>query len=229
MKILLIGLFVAVLLAGCSDSQVVTCSSCGGPPYRSLADRDDVLFNLELAYNESNLDEFTRLLDDNFVFHFSDSDVQNGNVPVAQWNGPDELAATDNLFNGGNLPPGLPPASKIDLTLYFTDGDDDWQAVAPPDPQQYPNETWYVQRIGYSLTVSAGFNTYTTGNPFVTEFTIRPVDDNGTTVWRIVSWTDASDVPLLRREQTDAAARAFIDGTTWGAVKELFAPKKKDQ
>lgn len=164
------------------------------PPFRDLTQHDDVLFNLALAYNQSNLDEYGKLLDDNFIFNFSAADVNNGTVTVSQWDRVSELAATANIFNQGTLPPGRDPVSNIKLELYFNDGADDWQPVTPPDPQAYPGEEWFYQRIDYHLTVVAGDITYTQNVPLKAEFTIRPVDDNGTTIWRVISWRDLGEV-----------------------------------
>jgi hypothetical protein len=106
-----------------------------GPPpaFRDLTERDDVFFNLQLAYNQRNIDEYNKMLDDKFIFNFSAADVSSGNVDVAQW-------------------------------------------------------------IDYFLTVVAGENTFTSGNPLKSEWTIRQVDDNGTMIWRIISWRDLGEV-----------------------------------
>ena len=168
--------------------------------FRDLTERDDVFFNLQLAYNQMNIDEYNKLLDGPFIFNFSAADVQSGNVDVAQWDRVAEIDATRNIFNLGELPPGVDPISDISLELFFTDSrvdttaGDDWQPVTPPDPGQYPGEVWYFQRIDYFLTVVAGENTFTSGNPLKAQWTIRQVDDNGTMIWRIISWRDLGEV-----------------------------------
>ncbi len=171
------------------------------PPFRDLTERDDVFFNLQLAYNQMNIDEYNKLLDDKFIFNFSPADLVGDppNVDVAQWDRAAEIDATRNIFNLGVLPPGVDPVSDITLELFFTDSrvdtteGDDWQPVAPPDPQKYPGEVWYFQRIDYFLSVVAGENTFTSGGPLKTEYTIRQVDDNGTMIWRIISWRDLGE------------------------------------
>ena len=109
---------------------------------------------------------------------------------VAQWDRASEIAATNNLFGFGELPPGQPPVSDITLTITWNEEGDDWQPVTPPDPTQYPGETWYTQNVDYFLDVTAGSTTYTSGNPIKASFTIRQADVAGETIWRIVSWRD---------------------------------------
>lgn len=218
------ALFVAVLTIlvsigfGCSEEseQVVI------PPkgtFRSLEARDDVLFNLEMAYNQWNVDEVDKLLDPDFIFHFSLADIQNGNINQARWDRANEVAATRSMFNTGTLPPNVDPISDISLALFFTDGGDNWNAVPPLDPLKYAGETWYRQRIDYFLTIVAGENTYTSGNPMKVEFTLRPTGVNGKTVWRVVSWQDVGEVAALR---SGPLATSATSNATWGAIKSLY-------
>ena len=157
--------------------------------YRSLEQRDDVLHNLELAYNQRKIGPYEELLDQDFVFHFSPADISNNNVSVSNWDRPAELAATANMFDRNYSPPNRDPISSIDLDIQFADSADNWNPVQP-DPVKYPGETWYVQNVDYFLQVKAGQWTYTSGNTIKASFTVRPVDVNGKTIWRIVIWRD---------------------------------------
>ena len=88
--------------------------------FKSLDKRDNVLFNLTLAYNQSNIEEYTKLLDDGFIFHFSTVDFQDGNVPVPQWDRTAELGATTNMFDPSFSPPRPNVASRSDFGLQVT-------------------------------------------------------------------------------------------------------------
>jgi hypothetical protein len=160
-------------------------------PFRSGEVKNDVVFNLEKAYEERNIDQYGKLLDDDFIFNFSPADIRDGKVTVAQWDRASELAATANLFDPSFSPPQGEPVDRISLEFtYKVDEDDDWQPVVPPDPQKYPNETWYKLQVDYFLNVNAGATLYTSGNAIRAEYTIRPVMVEGKQIWRIVSWRD---------------------------------------
>ena len=86
-----------------------------------------------------------------------------------------------------NPPPGQPLADYIDLTMTFTEGDDEWQPVVPSTHQ---DETWYEKPVEYRLTVTVGLTTYTQNKPIYAMFTVRPVNSSGHEIWQIVTWRD---------------------------------------
>jgi hypothetical protein len=159
--------------------------------FRSGTVRNDVVFNLETAYETRNINEYDKLLDEDFIFHFSPADIRDYKVNVKQWDRAAELDATTNLFDRTYSPPQGEPVDNISVEFdYKVDEDDDWQPQAPSDPQKYPNETWYKLQVDYFLNISAGATLYTSGNSIRAEFTIRPVTVDGKQIWRIVSWRD---------------------------------------
>jgi hypothetical protein len=163
-----------------------------GTPYKSLATdkpRDNVLFNLQKAYVERNIDRYDQLLDDGFVFHFSQVDFKDGNVSVEQWDRASEVASTRNIFNRNFSKPGVDPISKIDLTLTYTDGDNSWNQVTPDDQQAYPNETWYEKTVTYDLVATSGPIDFT-GLNIQASFIVRAAEVEGVEIWRIISWRD---------------------------------------
>ena len=212
------GLLVAatVMLAGCADREnPASGGSLNSTPtgFKDLGGpRDNVLFNLEAAYNERNLTEYNRLLDDDFTFFFSPADVSDGKVSVNQWDRASEINATTNMFNVNFTPPNGSPISSIDLSLVYPEGDNVWN-MASPD-QNHPGETWYQKSVDYFLTIVAGETTYTSGNPIKAQFTVRR--DPDLDIWRIVQWRD---------DVGGGAARlltAATEQSTWGNVKALF-------
>ncbi|UCH85226.1 MAG: hypothetical protein JSW50_05930 [Candidatus Latescibacterota bacterium] len=161
-------------------------------PFRSLAadqPRDNVLFNLQKAYVERNIDRYDELLDAGFVFHFSQADFKDGKVSVEQWDRASEVGSATNIFNRSFSKPGVDPVSEIDLTLRYTEGDDSWTQVTPEDQQAYPNETWYEKTVRYNLIVTSGPIDYT-GLDIEASFIVRKADVEGQEMWRIISWRD---------------------------------------
>ena len=163
-----------------------------GAPFKSLSadgPRDNVLFNLQKAYVEIHIDRYDQLLDEKFVFHFSQADFKNGQVSVEQWDRASETASTANIFNRSFSKPGVDPISKIDLTLTYTEGDNSWNQVTPEDQQAYPNETWYEKTVTYDLVATSGPIDYT-GLNIQASFIVRAAEIEGVEIWRIISWRD---------------------------------------
>jgi hypothetical protein len=67
----------------------------------ALFQKDAVLVALQKAYNEKDFEKAGALFDEDFIFYFSEEDIQNGDVAYAQWGRDDELTATAKLFNVG--------------------------------------------------------------------------------------------------------------------------------
>ncbi len=158
--------------------------------YKDLSlERDNVLFNLEKAYNERNIDQYNKLLDEDFVFHFSNLDVKNGVVDVTQWDRAAEYNANKNMFDPGFTKPGVDPVSSISLELTYVPGDDNWSVMDPPDPVKYPDEKWYEKIANYTLTVKAGASEYQ-GINIQASYVVRRATVDGKSFWRIVAWRD---------------------------------------
>lgn len=222
LPVLILMLSVAVV-SSCSDSDDKVIGVDPSPSkYENLSERDHVLANLELSYNDRNLERLVELLDEDFVFHFSPSDIREGYVAVEQWNRAAEVSATTNLFDTIYDGP-WPPASAIELSLVYSDSDTSWKALTPEDQEKYPGETWYVKPVLYSMIVTAG--DFSIGGVRIPAcFVVRSVDVDGRTIWRIVEWYDEVDElpsrPLAKTTNRDAA----VEETTWGRMKALYAP-----
>jgi hypothetical protein len=162
-----------------------TCTDC--EVFKPLTLRDNVLINLQLAYVQRNLEEYQKLLDNAFVFHFSAADFSSGAVEVEQWFIESELASARNMFNPDFQGAGA-PISRISLTLNYPKGEDAWGAQ--PAPPEYPDEIWYEKTVDYVMTVEAGETTFTSGGPISASYLLRPMDVDGVTFYRIVAWRD---------------------------------------
>lgn len=172
------------------DAEKVKCKDCGDTTsaYLPLTERDNLLQNLEQAYNQRNFAEYKKLFDNSgdFLFFFSTTDVNQGLVKDSSWDIGQDLGTTEAIFDR-NPPPGAPLAENIDLELTFTAGDDEWQPVVP---STHLNETWYEKPVEYRLTVTVGGTTYTQNKNVVALFTVRFTQVAGDSVWQIVTWRD---------------------------------------
>lgn len=204
------------LLASCGSESPVTADSESGPQrrqddgaqraYRDLTEKDDVLYNLMLAYNQRNLVEFDRVIDANFVFHFSQEDIDNGNVVFEQWDRVSEIRATSNMFDPFFFPS---PITSMYLWLTFSPGA--WTSFVAGQ------ETWYLKDAAYALRVEVGFTTYYSGVRGAS-FAIRSANVGGQDIWRIVSWHDGVTVPT-----GIPLASTLVEPQSWGAIKALYS------
>lgn len=161
-------------------------------PYKPLdGERDNVLYNLQKAYTERNIDQYSKLLDAGFVFHFSQHDIDNGLVDRPNWDRTDEINANKNMFSPNFSKPDVDPVSKIDLTLTYPAEDDKWLQIPPEDHPAYPGETWYEKTVSYRLTVQAG-ERQLVGNDIQASFVVRKATVEGfpNPIWRIIAWRD---------------------------------------
>jgi len=159
------------------------------PPIDVNSPRDNVLKTLQLAYVNRVIEKYQEILDDGFVFHFSQADFNQGNVEVEQWDRAADIASTRNIFNRNFQDPEVKPISKISLTLRYPEGDDSWNQMTPEDQETYPDETWYEKTVRYDLIATSGPIDYT-GLDIEASFIVRAAEVNGKQIWRIISWRD---------------------------------------
>ena len=157
------------------------------PTYQDLTQKDHVLVNLQLAYNQRNYDRYAELLDDpNFIYYFSDEDFASGKTPE-QWGRDEDLECHENMFDPNNQVHKI-----LSLTLYLQYPAGQWIATTP-DQGRFPGETWYYKSVSYNLTVVVNAQpeniTYLAQN-LKALFTIRQVDRGGKKIWQIVEWRD---------------------------------------
>ncbi len=219
-----LGFVVALSLSfvvSCSDDDAIV-NGLEPPPYKNLSgERDNVLFNLQKAYNERNFARYDELLDADFVFFFSNTDYQMGKVQYLQWGRAAELGSAKNLFDPTYSKPPLEPVSDIDLALTYATGEDKWVEVPSPDPVKWPDETWYEKVVTYALTVKSG-TTDVVGNNIQARFTVRwAADQVGKKYWRIVLWRD--DTGSRRGNLPALPEQSALSEMTWGRVKAVYS------
>ena len=213
--ILIRGLLIgtAVLLSCEADSTRPGCDPC--PPakaFQPLTEREHVLNNLELSYNERRPNEFGKLLDNSFAFFFSPGDV-GGNIPD-QWGRVDELAVTTRLFDPALDQPPYPTCRSIRMDLKFESGVV-WVEVIPSD---FPDEVWYTTTVYYEFTFEMNPDmTYIAVPGSQAQFTVRNAGTDEAPQWRLVEWWDlAANSAALR-------SAASTSRSTWGQIKALYS------
>jgi len=155
--------------------------------YQDLTERDHVLNNLELAYNEKKIDRYEELLDSAFVFYFSPADYNDPDNPTdVSWDRGEERRSANNIFSGA----GSNPVEALDLRLSYPD--ENWTAIDPDDLVNYPDQTWYYKSVVYNLSVETQNGTTYKGIDLKAAFIIRQVvrKSDGKQIWQIMRWRD---------------------------------------
>ena len=183
--------------------------------------RDNVLKNLQSAYNDRNISRYDELLDDDFVFYFSDEDVLNGTVNSEYWSRAAEINANKNMFDPNYSNPNQEPVQDIDLALVYTGGDDQWTQITPEDQVKYPGETWYTKTVTYNIVIKMPGDFQYVGLNKQADFTLRAATKDSKQYWTIVIWRD--DMGSSSRGLTWGAQSSAISETTWGKIKEVFS------
>jgi len=196
-------------VAGEESSWGILKAQYSDRPYEDLTSKDDVLYNLEFSYNRRSYAEFEKLLGDFFIFIFSESDWNRGEVDVPQWDRPSELAANQKILDP-NLPGGKRVIS-IDLRLDFPAAS--W--VEEPPAGHHPDESWFTKTVDYNLITKTADDWEHRATGVRAQFTIRWDEPAG--AWQIVLWRD--DVGYMMALSPGGGA---VEETTWGGIKAMY-------
>jgi hypothetical protein len=220
----LIALLAVVPIGSCSDDNMLPPGpTTYRPSYKKLSadgPRDNVLYNLQLAYNDRNISRYDELLDDNFVFFFSEEDVLNG-CP-SYWSRAAEINANKNMFDPNYSNPVQYPVQDLDLMLTYPEGDDQWTPIEPEDQVTYPGETWYQKIVTYSIVVQLTGDFQYVGLNKQAAFVLRAATTDSKQYWRIVVWRDDTG-PGLRTVVRHEKGAGIAQDTTWGQIKALYS------
>jgi hypothetical protein len=202
-----------LLLPACEDDPAQPQGSQNTQAFQALTTREAVLHNLELAWSKRNADKIDELLDDDFAFYLSQSDVHNGLPPV--WDRATEMAATADLLTSNTAPaPSGPVCSRVSADIRF---DDDLIWTEVPIPAAASGEVWYSTTVFYTFTFEMEpDDTYIAVPGAEAEFVVRRVATERGDRWRLVEWRDiGGDSPRL-------TATTGVKPTTWGAIKAIY-------
>jgi len=210
---LVAALIVAVamsLACGSGDNPAV-----GLPLPRSslqnLTQKEHVLNNIELAYNQRNVEWYHGVLDQNFTFILAPGDV-GGGVPTS-WGRATELDLHTRLFDKNYT--ALPCQSiKMDLNLDSVQ----WTEFTP---QSAPSETWYLTTIYYNFTFEIAPNTYINDTGTKATFTVRDAGPSGNYAhhWQLVEMRDLGPQNNLMASRV---ALASTQPSDIGRVKGMY-------
>ena len=152
------------------------------PSYKDLAEKDDVLFNLQLLYPQYDWVEYNRVLDDDLIFFFSEDDIGEG---FTEFEKEDEIRTLQHMGDNSRENAVL----SINLNLSYSAGE--WTEIVPGD-QKYAGENWYQKTVVYNMTVQAEPNMTYISTDIKAQFTIREGEDtDGSQIWRIIRWRAA--------------------------------------
>ncbi len=206
-----VALVVCALVA-CSDDPTAPHPS-PPPTFKSLATRSDVLFNTQLAYNQRNIAQYEKLLDDNFTFFATPGDVKGG-LPD-HWERADEVLYNSRLFDKDY--PGPYRCRKIDIDLAFETGVT-WTATAAPPA--FPGETWYTTTVYYNFDIDVEPDKqYGAPANSRLEITVRNAGTADAPQWRLVEMHDLNPPPPSAAQ---AVATVAVIPATLGKVKSLY-------
>ena len=208
--VLVTGCLVAafVVIAGCGEDDPVKPEPTPKIQFKDLSQKDDALFNLELAYNERHLAECDKLLDDDFLFYFADYDVAWRGAPE-YWDRVMEVLFTSKLLD----PDAMSGIRIISIDLQLEYPDTSWSEEAAPPSHE--GETWFSQIVPYDLKVRTADNWEFHSVDQSIEITIRRDESAGH--WRIVTMRDGMSV--LSAQQAPSLGPEPV---YWGTLKAGF-------
>jgi hypothetical protein len=156
------------------------------PPsdYLPLNTKVAVLKNLETSYNNRNITEYEKILDDNFTFFLAAGDV-GGGLPV-QWDRAEELDANTHLFSR-TPDPNWPLCTSIDMNLQIPD-DPQWLEIIP---SAAPDEVWQTTTLFYDFQIEVAPDTKYIPVPGAkAQFTVRNAGTDAKPHWQLIEWRD---------------------------------------
>ncbi len=176
------------------------------PPfeYKPRTSCENVLWNIESAYEDRNIDEYLDCLAEDFTFHLNPDDwqdPQSGLPPY--WGKHEEESIHRNMFDEGSDVEG------ITLTLTFIQSSYD----PGEDPQDPMDDRWEYQE-GVDLRVRVvGDITYmaTADQLFILRIDPDETGPGGETLYEIIEWHDL-EPQIARPEVGDACEERISRG-----------------
>ena len=178
----------AVLVGGCSTTSSGP-DIPAGPEFRDRTSPENVLYNLELGYEEMNLEEYLDCFSEDFEFFPCEDDVQNPDLDLPPvWYKTDEATIHENMFADSS------DVESISLTLTIVSIDYDYGI--PDDPLD--NTCVCVVEVDLRVNLITG-TTFLATAP--SEFRMRididqpnPIPDPDDVLWwEIYYWFDLAE------------------------------------
>jgi hypothetical protein len=204
MAVLMAFLALTVVATGCKNEKKLT-----PPPaseYLAQSSAANVLANLQKAYGNRDIDEYRKLLTEDFVFVFNPTDPVDPNHPhPAGWGLVEELRATEHMFTDTLV-------TKIELSSYRLG------VPERADSIEYRPRAWRARVDHANLQVYTRKRDGTlltllvdgaTERFFLVEEPTTPASD-GNPTWYIFRWEDQ---PI---------GTGKVENKSWGQIKNAY-------
>jgi hypothetical protein len=197
-------------MIACADDST-TAPAPGPPKIQDPQDPIDVLYNVQLSYNQRNIAQYDKLLDTDFVFYPSAKDVVAG-LPD-HWGRAEDVLYTSRMFDKGYT--GAYRMKSITFDVDFENGVQ-WVAIVP---DAHPKETWYATTGYYTFDIVIDPDThYLTERGSRAEFVVRDTSADATPSYRLVELHDLGP-PVTPPPSVETAS---VGSATLGSVKALY-------
>jgi hypothetical protein len=177
------------LLSGCGlfspDETSDPPDNGGDVAYPAATTPDLVVANFEKAYEEKKIDEYDKLLDENFTFYFSQTDVNQLGVP-ASWDRAQELLSATKMFSAqpGTTPGGQPQEPIQSFQVVLQPETTVWDTNVPAE---FPGTLKRSYNVNMTVFFEGGGSVAVRG---IQDFYVAPVEVNGTTIYKLRYWVD---------------------------------------
>ncbi len=177
----------ALMLAlGC----ILLCSGCilspeedPAPPkqeeiYKDLADKENVLYNLVQAYRYTNIDKYSELLHENYIWYNQASDFQSGKVDKEFFDRAEDISRTTGIFLAkNNRHPEQKVIDELELSLQYAS----WQRVSEIGGNPC-EDCWETTRPYYIKVVTENMSKTIIGDDLV-KFTVVSAERDGKKIY----------------------------------------------
>jgi hypothetical protein len=172
----------AIALLGCSDT---TKPKITPPRYKETVEKETVIRNLVLSYKDANIEQFTKLLHEDYTWYNQESDVVTLHLPEF-YTRAEEIEKTGNMFLAAQHkhPDAAKNLDKLELELQ----PGDWTQVF--EFEGNPSEDCWETTREYSLLLIMDGGSMTLVAGGLVKLTIISVPVDGTNVYRIIRADD---------------------------------------
>jgi len=155
------------------------------PACKALTAKENVIYNLVLAYKTANLDCYLELLHEEFTFHVQERDVVQYGLPE-YWTREEDSVMTRNMFlaEKSQHPDSNRNIDKLELTIE----DGSWQQAS--EFQGNPcDDCWETTREYFITVFMEGGNMTLYANDLA-RFTVVPVMEHGKKLYKLARLND---------------------------------------
>lgn len=175
-----------LFVGACSDSDPVSPTT--EVKFKELTDRENVIYNFTQSYKYCDIDEYAKLLHDDYIWNNQEEDVvMNGLDPF--WDRDQDIARTGAMFSARlhSYPDTTKWLDRLSLSLYAGP----WAQVTEVGGQ--PCEDCWETTRAYSVELYMPYQELAYLAQDLVKFTVVAVEANGRTEYRIIRADDIAD------------------------------------